>query len=92
MPMHSNICIHVHSYAHAQLPYEYVLNLLQDHLKEECQQFKISCPNDGCSEEITRLQLDDHLQQCQYRRVSCYWCKEQIYFDKQKVVKISITL
>ena len=44
----------------------------QDHLKEECQLVKILCPNDGCSEEITRSQLDDHLQQCQPKRVHHY--------------------
>ena len=51
----------------------------QTHLKEECQQLKILCSNDGCSEEITRSQLDDHLQQCQYtRRQSFQWCKEDV--------------
>ena len=44
------------------------MHCTQDHIKEECQLVKISCPNDGCSEEITRSQLDDHLQQCQHRR------------------------
>ncbi|XP_065897091.1 TNF receptor-associated factor 3-like isoform X2 [Dysidea avara] len=53
----------------------------QNHIKEECQLVKVSCPNEGCHEEITRSQLDDHLQQCQYRRQSR---KEEAYYDQQK--------
>ena len=55
----------------------------QNHIKEECQLVKVSCPNEGCHEEITRSQLDDHLQQCQYRRQSR---KEEAYYDQQKVL------
>jgi len=62
----------------------------QTHLKEECQQVKVLCPNDGCGEEITRSQLDYHLQQCQYRRQSCQWCKEEVPNNKQEVNNILI--
>ncbi|XP_065897089.1 TNF receptor-associated factor 5-like isoform X2 [Dysidea avara] len=56
----------------------------QNHIKEECQLVKVSCPNEGCHEEITRSQLGDHLQQCQCRRQSCQWCKEEVPYDQQK--------
>ncbi|XP_065897126.1 TNF receptor-associated factor 3-like isoform X2 [Dysidea avara] len=56
----------------------------QNHIKEECQLVTVSCPNEGCSEEIKRSQLDDHLQQCQYRRQSYQWCKEEVPYDQQK--------
>ncbi|XP_065897121.1 TNF receptor-associated factor 5-like isoform X2 [Dysidea avara] len=58
----------------------------QTHLKEECQLVKVSCPNEGCHEETTRSQLDDHLQQCQYRRQSYQWYKEEVPYDQQKNV------
>ena len=63
--------------------------LVQNHIKEECQLVKFLCPIEGCSEEITRPQLDDHLQQCQYRRQSCYWCKKEIRCDQQKVFTLT---
>ncbi|XP_065897114.1 TNF receptor-associated factor 5-like isoform X2 [Dysidea avara] len=53
----------------------------QNHIKEECQLVKVSCPNEGCSEEITRSQIDDHLQHCQYRRESR---TEKECYDEQK--------
>ncbi|XP_065897101.1 TNF receptor-associated factor 5-like [Dysidea avara] len=56
----------------------------QDHIKEECQLVKFPCPNESCHEEITRSRLDNHLQQCQYRKQSCYWCKEEVRYDQQK--------
>ena len=59
---------------------------MQNHIKEECQLVTVSCPNEGCSEEIKRSQLDDHLQQCQYRRQSYQWCKEEVPYDQQKVI------
>ena len=58
--------------------------ITQTHLKEECQLVNVSCPSDGCSEEITRSQLDDHLQQCQYRGGQSF--TEEEHFDQQKVL------
>ncbi|XP_065897104.1 TNF receptor-associated factor 3-like isoform X2 [Dysidea avara] len=48
----------------------------QKHLKEGCQLIKVSCPNEGCGEEIIKSQLDEHLQQC-YRRQLCQLCKKE---------------
>ena len=61
----------------------YIYIITQNHIKEECQLVKVSCPNEGCSEEITRSQIDDHLQHCQYRRESR---TEKECYDEQKVL------
>ena len=43
---------------------------LQKHLKEGCHLVKVSHPNEGCSEEITKLQLDYNIE-CSFGFLGC---------------------
>lgn len=46
------------------------LRCLQGHLDEECVFQIIACPNDGCTEKVTRNELKGHEQTCTKREVN----------------------
>ncbi|XP_066936267.1 TNF receptor-associated factor 5-like [Clytia hemisphaerica] len=53
----------------------------QDHTKY-CDYLLVPCPNEGCVEEIMRLNLITHKNNCQFRNVACPFCKQMICFNE----------
>lgn len=46
----------------------------QQHVSNECMYSKVSCPE--CHFECLRIELETHLENCEYRKVQCKYCGE----------------
>ena len=46
---------------------------------------EVQCPNNGCSKLVIKRNLDKHLEQCDYRMITCQWCKQDIHYYQRKV-------
>ena len=52
------------------------LNTVRDHLREDCLYEEVECGNDGCTEQLQRRYLTEHMdRECSMRIVECPCCK-----------------
>jgi FtsZ-binding cell division protein ZapB len=47
---------------------------LVDHKENKCDKIKIKCTNPGCTEEIQKDKLEDHLLNCEFGETECEEC------------------
>ncbi len=60
---------------------------LDMHLAQDCALQMVRCPHRGCRDEVPRHFLHQHKQNCNFRRVACSYCNEQLIFlDLQRHV------
>ena len=51
-------------------------NTVRDHLSEDCLYEEVECENDGCTEQVQRRYLAEHMdRECSMRIVECPCCK-----------------
>ena len=59
-------------------------NLRNKHIEKECNFIdKEICPNEGCELILKMENLDAHLLQCDYRKINCEKCGENILFKNK---------
>lgn len=56
---------------------------LPEHLKDECQQAPVPCPNaiKGCKKKVKRCDLNKHIDECNFRVVTCEACGHVTIFQ-----------
>lgn len=61
-----------------------ILGNLPEHLKEECPAAPVICPNEvkGCKKKVKRCDLSKHVEECDYRTVTCEACGHQTVFQE----------
>ena len=63
--------------------------LFQNHL-EQCTYREVLCPNEGCSQYVSKDILDVHLESCECKVIACRWCnKTGMLKDKEVRVDMS---
>ncbi|KAG9305858.1 hypothetical protein G9A89_006269 [Geosiphon pyriformis] len=54
--------------------------LVNSHLKDECEYIKLKCRVEECRMLIVKKDLDEHMENCQARLVYCKLCKKKVQF------------
>lgn len=59
--------------------------VLQEHL-QQCLFESVQCTNDGCTDQIPRKDLKEHLSQhCKFREEMCQYCNKSVVLHNIKV-------
>ncbi|XP_070185297.1 uncharacterized protein [Littorina saxatilis] len=58
------------------------LSEMPDHVSEECPRAPVACPHmqNGCWMKVRRGELEEHVGECQHRKVNCEACGQRIVF------------
>ena len=52
-----------------------------DHLINDCKKLQVKCKNSKCETVIFRENIRTHEQNCEFRKVSCQYCREEVPFN-----------
>ena len=54
----------------------------KDHLYYDCTKEDVHCEYENCNVKILRENLNEHMLNCDFRKISCHHCKETISFNE----------
>ena len=57
---------------------------ITQHLTSDCLYSTIPCTNSDCNEKISRKSITNHLKICEYKKILCKFCKNEIIIKNEK--------
>lgn len=65
-------------------------NKIESHIEKDCDKIMIECPNQGCTEKMTKALLEEHSLICDYGNTECEECGHTtIRKNKIKLIEMS---
>lgn len=80
-----NLCIKCPFGGHSggTCPWKGNLQYIEEH-KNDCKEAPVQCVNDGCTVQMNKAALEEHLKECRFVKIKCENCNESVILAKME--------